>query len=150
MKFLFYLMQDDCRVNIYYFNESDNFRMPFVSQWDNYTELHFVQAGTPPYFVLPVGAWLDNHFTGWWTERWKPTDSPPQSPDLTACDIFLWGWVKEKVRQSKPSTLGELQQQIWDTSATIPFSVLLGNCGIFVFQLQMCVQNAGAYVEIWH
>jgi hypothetical protein len=37
-----------------------------------------------------------------WIERARDAEEewikwPPRSPDLTPCDLFLWGYVKEKV-----------------------------------------------------
>ncbi|GBN58961.1 hypothetical protein AVEN_263603-1 [Araneus ventricosus] len=40
-------------------------------------------------------------FTG--TEK----DWPPYSPDLTLCDYFLWGTLKDTVYGNHPSTLDE-------------------------------------------
>lgn len=41
------------------------------------------------------------------TGRW-----PPRSPDLTPCDYFLWGHLKNKVYRNKPQTLDELRTEI--------------------------------------
>ncbi|KAF2367907.1 hypothetical protein FHG87_001352, partial [Trinorchestia longiramus] len=37
---------------------------------------------------------------------------PPRSPDLTPCDFFLWGYLKNKVYFSPPQDLEELQNRI--------------------------------------
>ncbi|GBL91426.1 hypothetical protein AVEN_136925-1 [Araneus ventricosus] len=38
---------------------------------------------------------------------------PPRSPDLTSCDFFLWGYVKNKVYiPPMPTTLQALQERI--------------------------------------
>ena len=37
---------------------------------------------------------------------------PPRSPDLTAPDFFLWGYLKEKVYRDKPATIEELKENI--------------------------------------
>jgi hypothetical protein len=34
----------------------------FLSQYDSRKHLYFMQSMAPPYFVLPVCAWLSNHF----------------------------------------------------------------------------------------
>lgn len=39
-------------------------------------------------------------------------DWPPRSPDLTAPDFFLWGYLKSKVYVSKPRTLAQLRANI--------------------------------------
>jgi len=35
---------------------------------------------------------------------------PARSPDLSACDYFLWGYLKRRVFISKPRTVTELRQ----------------------------------------
>jgi hypothetical protein len=37
---------------------------------------------------------------------------PPRSPDLTAPDFFLWGYLKSKVYANKPNNLGDLKAAI--------------------------------------
>jgi len=38
---------------------------------------------------------------------------PPRSPDMTPCDFFLWGYVKERVYvPSLPADLNELTNRI--------------------------------------
>ena len=37
---------------------------------------------------------------------------PPRSPDLTPCDFFLWGYLKDKVFSTPPQNINELRQKI--------------------------------------
>ena len=37
---------------------------------------------------------------------------PPRSPDLTAPDFWLWGYLKDKVYVNKPGTIQELKANI--------------------------------------
>ena len=37
---------------------------------------------------------------------------PPRSPDLTPCDFFLWGYIKDKVFSTPPRDIDELRQKI--------------------------------------
>jgi hypothetical protein len=83
-----------------------------------------MKEGAPPDYRLPVRAWLDNRFLGRWIGRQGPTKWPPRSPDLTSCDLFLWGWATDKVGLSKPKTQDELEQQILDTFAAVPLDCL--------------------------
>ncbi|CAF5082377.1 unnamed protein product, partial [Rotaria sp. Silwood1] len=41
-----------------------------------------------------------------------PFDWPARSPDLTPCDFFLWGYLKDIVFQNPPATIIELKQRI--------------------------------------
>jgi hypothetical protein len=42
---------------------------------------------------------------------------PARSPDLNACDFFLWGYLKSKVDENKPRTPTDLKQNIRDEVA---------------------------------
>ena len=62
----------------------------------------FQQEGAPPHYHLDVRAQLNAIFPGRWIGRASHNDSPllswpPRSPDLTPCDCFLWGYVKDRV-----------------------------------------------------
>jgi hypothetical protein len=48
---------------------------------------------------------------------------PARSPDLSACDYFLWGFLKSRVFISKPTTTAELKQSINEEIAAIPILV---------------------------
>ena len=37
---------------------------------------------------------------------------PPQSPDLTACDFYLWGTLKGKVYRKNPHSIEDLKRYI--------------------------------------
>ena len=37
---------------------------------------------------------------------------PPRSPDLTAPDFWLWGYIKDKLNVNKPRTIQELKANI--------------------------------------
>ena len=37
---------------------------------------------------------------------------PARSPDLTACDYFLWGFLKSKVYVTMPRNVNELKHRI--------------------------------------
>ena len=39
--------------------------------------------------------------------------------DLTPCDLFLWGWLKEQVYSTRPTTLDELEVRIHDVMSSI-------------------------------
>ncbi|GBM03683.1 hypothetical protein AVEN_134911-1 [Araneus ventricosus] len=51
---------------------------------------------------------------------------PPRSPDLTLCDFFMWGYVKDKVYvPPMPTTLQTLQERITATVTDIDENMLL-------------------------
>ena len=60
------------------------------------------QDGALPHYHLDVRAHLNINLPGRWIGRASHNDSPllpwpPRSPDLTPCDFFLWGYIKDRV-----------------------------------------------------
>ena len=47
-------------------------------------------------------------------------DWPPYSPDLTVCDFFLWGYVKDEVYKIPSQNLEQLEDRIIDVIRVIP------------------------------
>ena len=47
----------------------------------------------PPYFAIAVCQLLDGCLTNQWIGQAGSISRPPQSPDLSACDFWLWGYV---------------------------------------------------------
>jgi len=50
---------------------------------------------------------------------------PPRSPDLSACDFFLWGYLKSKFYVLKPRTVDDLKFSIREEIAILPQEMLL-------------------------
>ncbi|GFU44617.1 DUF4817 domain-containing protein [Trichonephila clavipes] len=60
------------------------------------------QDGAPPHWHFSVRDWLDITVPNQWIGRKEPPDKicigwPPRSPDLTSCDFYLWGFIKNCV-----------------------------------------------------
>jgi hypothetical protein len=76
------------------------------------------QDGAPPHLHLEVRRHLNTTLPQRWIGRTSNEDSAlipwsPRSPDLTPCDFFLWGYVKDKVYVSPiPRDLPQLRQRI--------------------------------------
>jgi len=50
---------------------------------------------------------------------------PPRSPDVTPCDLFLWGYVKDRVYvPSLPASIPELKVRIRTAIETITADML--------------------------
>ena len=81
---------------------------------ENIEDLVFMQDGAPPHFTTVVCEWLNAHFHGRWMGR-----------DLAPCDIFLWGWLKEQVYSTRPTTLEEYDVWIHEAMSSIPHEFLV-------------------------
>ena len=79
----------------------------------------------PPHWHKLVRYWLNDVVTDRWIGSHGPDDRaylqwPPRSPDLTPCNFFLWGFVKDKVYMPPfPANLLELRDRIREAVAAI-------------------------------
>jgi hypothetical protein len=88
------------------------------------------QDGATHHFQLEVHHHLNNILPQSWIVHTSNEDTtlipwPPRSPDLTPCDFFFWGYVKDKVYVSPlPRDLPELRQRIMAAADTIDVDML--------------------------
>ena len=84
----------------------------------NYDDDILQPDGTPPHFHRNVWVLLNRVLQQRWIGRAAKGDNhllpwPPRSLDLTPCDFFLWGFVKDSVYVPPlPMSLKELRDQI--------------------------------------
>lgn len=121
---------------------------PAAQELPNFHELIFMQDGAPPHWALPVRNWLTTAFP----ERWMGRDSPnlpwpANSPDLTPCDFFLWGYLKDRVYRTQPTDLNELRARIQQEFATLPQAVVNSSIDSYSQRLRRCIDVEGRSVE---
>jgi hypothetical protein len=68
-------------------------------------------------------------------------------PDLSICDFFLWGYLKEKVFKHRPHTLPELKERIIEEVNAIPREMCERAVQSFRDHLQQCVAANGRQLE---
>ena len=66
---------------------------------------------------------------------------PARSPDLSPCDVFLWGYLKEKVFKHRPRSLEGLKERIQQEIDSIPPELTWRVMKSFRERLQQCVAN---------
>ena len=71
---------------------------------------------------------------------------PARSPDLSICDFFLWGHLKEKVFKSRPNTLPQLRERIIEEVNAIPRDMCERAVRNFRERLQQCVAANGRHL----
>ena len=78
----------------------------FGDQFDNdhFRHLWWAQDGAPPHTLVMVRNLL--------VEMFEDCVIAPRSPDLTPCDFFLWGYMKNKVFSTPPATVEVLRERI--------------------------------------
>lgn len=72
---------------------------------------------------------------------------PPYSPDLTPCDFFLWGYLKEKVYQHRPQTLEVLRETIIQEIAAISPEMIRRVMENYRERLTECINNGGEHLS---
>lgn len=71
---------------------------------------------------------------------------PPRSPDLSPCDYFLWGYLKERVYKEKPRTLEDLKRAIIAEINRIPRQMLNKVNSSFIGRLEKCIEADGHHM----
>lgn len=72
---------------------------------------------------------------------------PARSPDLSICDFFLWGYLKEKVFKRRPHTLPQLRERIIEEVNAIPHDMCARAVQNFRDRLQQCIDANGRHLE---
>lgn len=105
--------------------------------------LHFQQDGAPPHYALIVREWLNTNLPGRWIGRRGPYEWPPRSPDLTPCDFFLWGYLKDQVYSQLPNTLDELREAIQEACDAVPVDMCARACRSVELRYRDCINGEG-------
>ena len=58
-------------------------------------------------------------FSGRWVGRRGPFDWPARSPDLSSCDSFLWGYLKDALFKEPCTSTMQLQNRVQEPCAEI-------------------------------
>ena len=73
---------------------------------------------------------------------------PARSPDLTPCDFFLWGWLKDKVYESLPiPNLAALEVVIRDNMRNIPITHCQNSCLSVAKRMDVLKSRGGGHIE---
>ena len=107
-----------------------------------------MQDGAPPHWSVAVRNFLSVNFNNRWMGRGSPNlPWPPYSPDLTPCDFFLWGWVKNRVYANPIADVGELRGRIHQAFDDLPQEMVRRAMQAYKGRLVRCIAVKGASVE---
>ena len=109
--------------------------------------LYFQHDGATPHYVVIKGEWLDEKFPGRWIVRHGPFDWPAHSPDLTSCDFFLWGYLKDIVFKESCTSIMQLQNRIQDLCAGITKVMCRKVCHSVAQRLRGCLEKDGQFLS---
>ena len=104
----------------------------FTGMYECFSIVFFNNAGSD---MLKKG---DNQLLPW----------PPCSPDLTPCDFFLWGFVKDSVYVPPlPMFFKELRDRITHALQTITTDKLHRVWDEFDYRVDVCRVTQGVHIE---
>ena len=90
---------------------------------------------------------LREMFPGRLVSKYGDVDWPPRSPDLTAPDFFLWGYLKGKVYANQPKTLRALKTNIRREIAAITTEMLEEVMENAQKRAQLCLKEKGKHLR---
>ena len=111
------------------------------------------QDGCPAHFHNDVRDYLNTNLQQRWKGRFGQEDValmrwPPRSPDLTPCDFFLRGFVKDTVFVPPvPANLEELRDRITAAVALIDHDMLTRVWNELDYWLDVCRISQGGHIE---
>lgn len=118
--------------------------MPLAQRQNVYFQLD----GAPAHNSLIVRNFLNANFPMKWIGRNSPLEPwPPRSPDITPCDFFLWGYLKNKVYTTRPRNRQELCLRIRQACQEITPQTLRKVIQRFRRVVEKCILLEGGYVE---
>ena len=109
----------------------------------------FQQDGHPAHSSNVAVRVLNRTFPNKWIGRRGPHAWPPRSPDLTPLDYFLWGYVKQRVYATEPTTPNDMKHRIREACQSISVHQLILVRRSFWKRIRECVnQNGGTFEHI--
>ena len=72
---------------------------------------------------------------------------PPRSPDLTAPNLFLWGYLKSKVYSNRPTDLNTLKENIREEIAKISEETLQAVMRSFLTRVHLRIEEEGGHLK---
>lgn len=72
---------------------------------------------------------------------------PSRSPDLSPCNFFLWGYLKQKVYENRPHTTEELKESIRAEIQNNPLEMLCKTMDSVSQRAEVCLRHNGAHLS---
>lgn len=113
-------------------------------------EIIYQHDGCPAHFRRGVREWLDQHYPHRWIGRGGPIPWPARCPDLTPCDFYLWGHMKDLVYKADDNinSVEELKQKILDAAGQIRQNLTTRVIKTELRRrLRTCIRHRGSHFE---
>lgn len=110
-------------------------------------QIWFQQDGATAHTARQTRIVLQEMFPDHLISRFGDITWPSNSPDLTAPDFFLWGYLKQKVYERRPNTIRELKMHISEEIGNIRAEVLESVMQNFRHRLHKCIEVNGEHLK---
>ena len=118
----------------------------FFPQVDN-AELWFQQDGATPHTARETLELLRGKFPNRLISRFGTINWPARSPDLSAPDYWLWGYLKDRVYTPKPRNIQMLRMSIEREIAIITQDMLFNVMNNLKERIEQCRRNGGGHLK---
>ena len=112
--------------------------VPYFRKQRNNTKF-FQQDGAPPHYATTSRNVLDDQLSNRWIGR--------RSADLTPCDFFLWGVLRQRVYARSPKTKMQLATIIEEEITAFNSTVFPSVYDSFLQRCNVCVDNDGGHFK---
>jgi len=110
-------------------------------------EMWLQQDGALPHNSNIVKDFLNSQFPEKWMGTNGPILWPPRTPDLAPLDFFLWGYLKDIVYATQPSSLDDLIQRIKNGCKSILSDKLNRVYESIPQRFECCINSRGKQFE---
>jgi hypothetical protein len=131
-----------------YVHMLENFLGPELAHHPVTEEMFFQQVGAMSHTARDSMAAVRNLFPNYVISRYGDITWRARSPDLSACDFFLWAYLKSQVFTAPaPHTIQELKHQIQQEIERIPVEMLQRIMGDVHKRLTECLERNGGHLN---
>ena len=111
-------------------------------------EIWWFQDGAPCHRFLVVDERLTELFGEQVIALNRNREWPPRSPDLTPCDFFLWGYVKNRVYRTPPIDTNDLRRRIIQEFDRLKNdqNLIIRAVRAMSRRAHRCIENGGGHV----
>ena len=117
---------------------------------ERFRGLWWAQDGAPAHRLIAVRDHLNDVFgNNRIIGLGHDVEWPPRSLDITPCDFFLWGYIKDKVFSTPPRNIDDLRQKIIRKFNALRDQPAFVSRAVHDMhrQTMLCVAREGGHVE---
>lgn len=130
-----------------YLDMLNNYALPRLQELGfDFNQVYYQHDGSPVHFQIDVRNLLDENFPTW-IGRGGEINWPARSPDLTILDFFLWGFIKDKVYDTRPQDMEDLRRKIREAFEMVTPDMLIRGHENTMFRLHYCRNAEGFHFE---